>query len=204
MYYFYIWILREQVNFLSFIYEKFSFPLLFFIIILVFRKEISNMLYRIRGINFENNAGKVSVLLSDMKNLQLEMKGLENLKEREYGKDLRDLGQLGAGPNSEEDNTDFKYYFNLVNLPKHTMKELARNGHFETIEKLYNAYNFLTKDYLKDNHKSTKVIEEIYNTAMDIKRNGGYLLDDVLVNNYRSFIELTYKEFVKNNNDEKV
>ena len=85
MYYFYIWILREQVNFLSFIYEKFSFPLLFLIIILVFRKEISNMLYRIRGINFENNAGKVSVLLSDMKNLQLEMKGLENLKEREYG-----------------------------------------------------------------------------------------------------------------------
>lgn len=61
------------------------------------------------------------------------------------------------------------------------------------MKKLYEAYNFLTADKDIENDEPTEIIQQIYDTARDIKANGGYLFDQELVYNYRSFIELSYK-----------
>lgn len=139
---FVIWLLTRLINLLVLFYEKFSFPLLFLVTILIFRKEISSLLKRVRQINVENNSSKISFLLSEMDSLKSEMDNSINFQIRQYGEDLRLKGQLGSGVENDE---------------------------------------------------PTEIIQQIYDTAMDIKANGGYLFDQELVYNYRSFIELSYK-----------
>lgn len=185
-------------------YKNFSFPLLFLIIILIFRKEFSGLLNRVRHISVENNAGKVSFSLAEINRLKSEMEESEKFQIRQMeGKDPRENVSLGAGTRSKKESKEedkFNKYFYLINEPKRTFIELAKNGHIRTIEHLYNAYDFLTKDYQKDNHEPTKIIKNIYITVMDINEEGGYLLDDELVYNYRSFIQLTYLELEQKNN----
>ena len=72
-------------------------------------------------------------------------------------------------------------------------KELGKNGPIKTIEVLYEAYTFLTKDKNLKNDEPTKIIQEVYDTVIHLKEKGAYLFDEELVYNYRSFIELSYK-----------
>ena len=65
------------------LYKNFSLPLLLLIVILVFRKEISTLLNRIRHINLENNAGKVSISLAKNNRLKGEMQSYENFQIRQ-------------------------------------------------------------------------------------------------------------------------
>lgn len=87
----------------------------------------------------------------------------------------------------------------MINLPEKVFKEVAKNGHFKTIEHLYNAFKFLIKDFQSENYEPTKIIKSIYDTVRDIDRNGGYLFDDDLVYRYRSFIQLAYLELTQHN-----
>ncbi|MCJ1804586.1 hypothetical protein [Staphylococcus warneri] len=193
-------ILYELLNYLEYIYKNFSFSLLFLIIIFVFQKEFSSLLNRIRQINIENNAGTVSVLLAEIDWWKSEMESSENLQLRQTdGEDPRDQVHLGQGSSSmkSKEQADLNEYFELVNVPDKTFKELARNGHIKTIQHLYNAYEFLTKDYQKSNHEPTKIIKNIYEMVMKLNNKGGYLFDNELVYNYRSFIQLTYLELQK-------
>lgn len=193
-------ILYELLNYLEYIYINFSFSLLFLIIIFVFQKEFSSLLNRIRQINIENNAGTVSVLLAEIDWWKSEMESSENLQLRQTdGEDPRDQVHLGQGSSSmkSKEQADLNEYFELVNVPDKTFKELARNGHIKTIQHLYNAYEFLTKDYQKSNHEPTKIIKNIYEMVMKLNNKGGYLFDNELVYNYRSFIQLTYLELQK-------
>lgn len=195
-----LFILYELLKYSEFLYKNFSFPLFLLIVILVFRKEISNLLNRIRQINIENNAGKVSISLAEINRLKSKMEASENYQIRQLGgEDPRNHVHLGAGPSTTEDNDKFNEYFALINLHEKVSKEMAKNGLFKTIEQLYNAYEFLTKDYRKENHEPTKIIKSIYDTAMNINNEGGYLLDKDLVYNYRSFIQLACLELMKNN-----
>lgn len=77
---FIIFILYELLKYSEFLYKNFSFPLFLLIVILVFRKEISNLLNRIRQINIENNAGKVSISLAEINRLKSEMEHLKIIK----------------------------------------------------------------------------------------------------------------------------
>ena len=188
---FYEWVINV---FLS-IYKNFSFPLLFLVAILIFREEISSLLKRVKQINFENNSGKVSFLLFELKNLRDKMEGSENFQLRQYGEDLREKGPLGAGPNKDEDpdRQQFEYYFGLIHSSGNIHKELGKNGPIKTIEVLYDAYTFLTKDKNLKNDEPTKIIQEVYDIVIELKEKGGYLFDEEIVYNYRSFIELSYK-----------
>ncbi|MGC9649410.1 hypothetical protein ACO2FA_00965 [Staphylococcus warneri] len=166
----------------------------------MFQKEFSSLLNRIRQINIENNAGTVSVLLAEIDWWKSEMESSENLQLRQTdGEDPRDQVHLGQGSSSmkSKEQADLNEYFELVNVPDKTFKELARNGHIKTIQHLYNAYEFLTKDYQKSNHEPTKIIKNIYEMVMKLNNKGGYLFDNELVYNYRSFIQLTYLELQK-------
>lgn len=82
---------------------------------------------------------------------------------------------------------------------KRFLKKVAKNGLFKTIEHLYIAFEFLTKDFQNENYEPTKIIKSIYVKVRDIDRNGGYLLDDDLVYRYRSFIQLACLELMQNN-----
>ncbi|HGH0864396.1 TPA: hypothetical protein ACJHIP_002197, partial [Staphylococcus pseudintermedius] len=189
--------------FFTSLYEHFNFPWIILIIIVIFRKDISKMLTRVSGVDYESSAGKVSVLFSNMKHLESQMEGSEHQQIREYGEDLRDRMHLDHRPMSEDEMTPYDYYFNLVHLPEFTCKSIAKHGYFKTIADLYNAYLFLTKDYAKENHRPTEIIENIYDTAMDIKRNSGLLFDEQFIAKYRRFIELSYMGLVEINDGNK-
>ncbi|HAR6419013.1 TPA: hypothetical protein I1801_000956 [Staphylococcus pseudintermedius] len=177
---------------LTSLYEHFNFPWLILIVIIIFRKDISKMLTRVSGVDYESSAGKVSVLFSNMKQLESQMEGSEHEQIREYGEDLRNRVNIDPNPMLENEMTPYDYYFNLVHTPAFTCQSIAKHGYFKTIEDLYNAYLFLTMDYAKDHHRPSEIIANIYDTAMDIKRNSGVLFDEAFIAKYRRFIELTY------------
>lgn len=186
---------------LTSLFEHFNFPWLILIAIIIFRKDISKMLTRVSGVDYEGSAGKVSVLFSNMKQLESQMEGSEHQQIHEYGEDLRNRVNIDQNPMSEDKMTPYDYYFNLVHMPAFTCKSIAKHGYFKTIEDLYNAYLFLTKDYAKDNHRPSEIIANIYDTVMDIKRNSGLLFDESFIAKYRRFIELTYMGLIESHKE---
>ncbi|QQJ58905.1 hypothetical protein JGZ50_07335 [Staphylococcus pseudintermedius] len=190
-------------HFLTSLYEHFNFPWLILIVIIIFRKDISKMLTRVSGVDYESSAGKVSVLFSNMKQLESQMEGSEHQQIREYGEDLRDRVNIDPNPMLEDEMTPYDYYFNLVHTPAFTCQSIAKHGYFKTIEDLYNAYLFLTMDYAKDHHCPSEIIANIYDTAMDIKRNSGVLFDETFIAKYRRFIELTYMGLAESHKEKK-
>ncbi|EGQ0397804.1 hypothetical protein MCT67_001176 [Staphylococcus pseudintermedius] len=190
-------------HFLTSLYEHFNFPWLILIVIIIFRKDISKMLTRVSGVDYESSAGKVSVLFSNMKQLESQMEGSEHEQIREYGEDLRNRVNIDPNPMLENEMTPYDYYFNLVHTPAFTCQSIAKYGYFKTIENLYNAYLFLTMDYAKDHHRPSEIIANIYDTAMDIKRNSGVLFDEVFIAKYRRFIELTYMGLAESHKEKK-
>ncbi|EJE4538536.1 hypothetical protein CRB11_000738 [Staphylococcus pseudintermedius] len=188
---------------LTSLYEHFNFPWLILIVIIIFRKDISKMLTRVSGVDYESSAGKVSVLFSNMKQLESQMEGSEHEQIREYGEDLRNRVNIDPNPMLENEMTPYDYYFNLVHTPAFTCQSIAKHGHFKTIEDLYNAYLFLTMDYAKDHHRPSEIIANIYDTAMDIKRNSGVLFDEAFIAKYRRFIELTYMGLAESHKEKK-
>lgn len=182
-------------NLFLFLYKNFSFPLLFLVIIFIFREEVSSLLRRVKQINFQSNSGEISFLFHELENLKGKMENSENFQLRQYGEDLREKGHLGAGPNEYEDpdRQQRDYYFGLIHSFASIYKELGKNGPIKTIEVLYEAYTFLTKDKNLKNDEPTKIIQEVYDTVIHLKEKGAYLFDEELVYNYRSFIELSYK-----------
>ncbi|EGQ2954505.1 hypothetical protein [Staphylococcus pseudintermedius] len=190
-------------HFLTSLYEHFNFPWLILIVIIIFRKDISKMLTRVSGVDYESSAGKVSVLFSNMKQLESQMEGSEHQQIREYGEDLRNRVNIDPNPMLENEMTPYDYYFNLVHTPAFTCQSIAKYGYFKTIENLYNAYLFLTMDYAKDHHRPSEIIANIYDTAMDIKRNSGVLFDEAFIAKYRRFIELTYMGLAESHKEKK-
>ncbi|HCA7529159.1 TPA: hypothetical protein K8924_002472, partial [Staphylococcus pseudintermedius] len=190
-------------HFLTSLYEHFNFPWLILIVIIIFRKDISKMLTRVSGVDYESSAGKVSVLFSNMKQLESQMEGSEHEQIREYGEDLRNRVNIDPNPMLENEMTPYDYYFNLVHTPAFTCQSIAKHGYFKTIEDLYNAYLFLTMDYAKDHHRPSEIIANIYDTAMDIKRNSGVLFDETFIAKYRRFIELTYMGLAESHKEKK-
>lgn len=190
-------------HFLTSLYEHFNFPWLILIVIIIFRKDISKMLTRVSGVDYESSAGKVSVLFSNMKQLESQMEGSEHEQIREYGEDLRDRVNIDPNPMLEDEMTPYDYYFNLVHTPAFTCQSIAKHGYFKTIEDLYNAYLFLTMDYAKDHHRPSEIIANIYDTAMNIKRNSGVLFDEAFIAKYRRFIELTYMGLAESHKEKK-
>ncbi|HCA7035280.1 TPA: hypothetical protein K8121_002453, partial [Staphylococcus pseudintermedius] len=188
---------------LTSLYEHFNFPWLILIVIIIFRKDISKMLTRVSGVDYESSAGKVSVLFSNMKQLESQMEGSEHEQIREYGEDLRNRVNIDPNPMLENEMTPYDYYFNLVHTPAFTCQSIAKHGYFKTIEDLYNAYLFLTMDYAKDHHRPSEIIANIYDTAMDIKRNSGVLFDEAFIAKYRRFIELTYMGLAESHKEKK-
>ncbi|EMY5624392.1 hypothetical protein AAYT83_000862 [Staphylococcus pseudintermedius] len=188
---------------LTSLYEHFNFPWLILIVIIIFRKDISKMLTRVSGVDYESSAGKVSVLFSNMKQLESQMEGSEHEQIREYGEDLRNRVNIDPNPMLENEMTPYDYYFNLVHTPAFTCQSIAKYGYFKTIENLYNAYLFLTMDYAKDHHRPSEIIANIYDTAMDIKRNSGVLFDETFIAKYRRFIELTYMGLAESHKEKK-
>ncbi|MDU0383017.1 hypothetical protein [Staphylococcus pseudintermedius] len=188
---------------LTSLYEHFNFPWLILIVIIIFRKDISKMLTRVSGVDYESSAGKVSVLFSNMKQLESQMEGSEHEQIREYGEDLRNRVNIDPNPMLENEMTPYDYYFNLVHTPAFTCQSIAKYGYFKTIENLYNAYLFLTMDYAKDHHRPSEIIANIYDTAMDIKRNSGLLFDEAFIAKYRRFIELTYMGLAESHKEKK-
>ncbi|HCT0585814.1 TPA: hypothetical protein K8104_002348, partial [Staphylococcus pseudintermedius] len=172
-------------------------------VIIIFRKDISKMLTRVSGVDYESSAGKVSVLFSNMKQLESQMEGSEHEQIREYGEDLRNRVNIDPNPMLENEMTPYDYYFNLVHTPAFTCQSIAKYGYFKTIENLYNAYLFLTMDYAKDHHRPSEIIANIYDTAMDIKRNSGVLFDEAFIAKYRRFIELTYMGLAESHKEKK-
>ncbi|EHS7170592.1 hypothetical protein KWC93_001514 [Staphylococcus pseudintermedius] len=190
-------------HFLTSLYEHFNFPWLILIVIIIFRKDISKMLTRVSGVDYESSAGKVSVLFSNMKQLESQMEGSEHQQIREYGEDLRNRVNIDPNPMLENEMTPYDYYFNLVHTPAFTCQSIAKYGYFKTIENLYNAYLFLTMDYAKDHHRPSEIIANIYDTAMDIKRNSGVLFEEAFIAKYRRFIELTYMGLAESHKEKK-
>lgn len=190
-------------HFLTSLYEHFNFPWLILIVIIIFRKDISKLLTRVSGVDYESSAGKVSVLFSNMKQLESQMEGSEHEQIREYGEDLRNRVNIDPNPMLENEMTPYDYYFNLVHTPAFTCQSIAKHGYFKTIENLYNAYLFLTMDYAKDHHRPSEIIANIYDTAMDIKRNSGVLFDEAFIAKYRRFIELTYMGLAESHKEKK-
>ncbi|EHL7206619.1 hypothetical protein KEI86_001673 [Staphylococcus pseudintermedius] len=188
---------------LTSLYEHFNFPWLILIVIIIFRKDISKLLTRVSGVDYESSAGKVSVLFSNMKQLESQMEGSEHEQIREYGEDLRNRVNIDPYPMLENEMTPYDYYFNLVHTPAFTCQSIAKYGYFKTIENLYNAYLFLTMDYAKDHHRPSEIIANIYDTAMDIKRNSGVLFDEAFIAKYRRFIELTYMGLAESHKEKK-
>ncbi|MDK4189931.1 hypothetical protein O0F84_08570 [Staphylococcus pseudintermedius] len=188
---------------LTSLYEHFNFPWLILIVIIIFRKDISKMLTRVSGVDYESSAGKVSVLFSNMKQLESQMEGSEHEQIREYGEDFRNRVNIDPNPMLENEMTPYDYYFNLVHTPAFTCQSIAKHGYFKTIEDLYNAYLFLTMDYAKDHHRPSEIIANIYDTAMDIKRNSGVLFDEAFIAKYRRFIELTYMGLAESHKEKK-
>ncbi|MGS3958283.1 hypothetical protein ACEUW8_09540 [Staphylococcus pseudintermedius] len=190
-------------HFLTSLYEHFNFPWLILIVIIIFRKDISKLLTRVSGVDYESSAGKVSVLFSNMKQLESQMEGSEHEQIREYGEDLRNRVNIDPNPMLENEMTPYDYYFNLDHTPAFTCQSIAKYGYFKTIENLYNAYLFLTMDYAKDHHRPSEIIANIYDTAMDIKRNSGVLFDEAFIAKYRRFIELTYMGLAESHKEKK-
>lgn len=179
---------------ISFLYSNFSFPLLFLIIILIFREEISSILTRIKRIKYSGNAGEVSLILNNIKQLEDDMESLKDNQIRTYGEDVLKTGQFGSGAqNNNNNNNDDDFYFKLIHLPNLTGQELAEKGPFKTIENLYKAYKFFEKNYSHVEDRTSEIIEEIYDNTIKLKSKGGFLLDEKFVYEYRRYIQITLR-----------
>lgn len=178
------------IDLFVFLYKNFSFPLLFLIIIFLFRKEISDLLKRIRQISFESDSGKTSFYFARMIDINSEMKSDRDFQIREYGEDLRYTQHLGFGPGSER-STDFKYYFGLIYASGKMHKELAQKGPFETIKNLHDAYFYLTTHLNLKGDNPTRIIQKYYDNATELKNIGGRTLNEEFVYDYRDYIELS-------------
>ncbi|MBF2226252.1 hypothetical protein H3966_10690 [Staphylococcus epidermidis] len=183
-----------------FLYSNFSFPLLFLVTILIFREEISSVLTRIKTIKYSGSAGEVSFILNNIKQLGDDMESLKNSQIRRYGEEVLKTGHFGSGAQDDEDEE--KYYFNLIHLSNLTGRELAEKGPFKTIENLYKAYKFFEKNYSNIEDRSAGIIKEIYDNTVELKKKGGFLLDEAFVYEYRSFIEITLRGLEFANTDE--
>ncbi|NJI00086.1 hypothetical protein GLV88_06320 [Staphylococcus hyicus] len=172
----------------TFLYSNFSFPLLSLVIIIIYRKEISSMLNRINTIQYSGNAGEVSFILNNIKMLEDEMKGSIDNQVRKYGNDVLETGHFGSGSKNDDN-----FYFDLIHLPCKTGLVLAEKGPFETIENLYEAYNFFIQKYTIVDDRNSKIVKDIYDNTVDLKNQGGYLLDEKFVYEYRRYIEITLR-----------
>lgn len=173
------------VNLFAYLYKNFSFPLLFLIVIFLFRKEISDLLKRIRRINLQNNSGEISFHFSELLDTSAEFESELIFMERQYG-EAHDP-HFGAGPGNTDDERD--YYLALIYAGGKLNKELAKNGPFKTIENLHDAYFFLTKDEKMVNDRPTQVIKKFYYNAMELQKAGGYIPNEDLIYNYSYFIK---------------
>ncbi|MBY7663958.1 hypothetical protein FNK43_01585 [Staphylococcus agnetis] len=173
---------------LSFLYSNFSFPLLSLVIIIIYRKEISSMLNRINTIKYSGNAGEVCLILNNIKRLEDEMEDSINNQVRKYGDEVKKTGQFGSGSKNDDN-----FYFDLIHSPHKTGLVLAEKGPYKTIENLYEAYNFFIQKYTIVDDRNSKIVKDIYDNTVDLKNQGGYLLDENFVYEYRRYIEITLR-----------
>lgn len=170
------------------LYKNFSFPLLFLIIVILFRKEISDLLKRTQEINLENSSGKVSFYFSELVKLNSEIDAEKNFMLRHYGEGSDP--HLGAGPGGTQ-NSEFEYYLALIYANGKVHEELGKKGPFEVIKDLHNAYFFLTENRNLKNDNPTKVIQNFYDSAMKMREAGGKTVNDEFVYNYSYFVRLS-------------
>ncbi|BEJ47322.1 hypothetical protein KSE1242_23100 (plasmid) [Staphylococcus epidermidis] len=171
-------------NLFMFLYKNFSFPLLFLIVVFLFRKEISDLLKRIKRINLQNNSGEVSFHFSELLDTSSEFDPELDFMERQYGEAYDPHFGSGSGTNDEYD-----YYLSLIYAGGKLNKELSKNGPFKTIENLHDAYFYLTKDKNLINDRPTQVIEKFYYNAMELQDAGGYIPREDLIYKYSYFIK---------------
>ncbi len=173
------------MNLFAYLYKNFSFPLLFLIIVFLFRNEISGLLKRIQQINLQNNSGKINFYFSELKDVGSEFNTELCHMKRQYG----EAYDPNLGASSRDTNDEFSYYLSLIYGDRKLKKELDKNGPFKTIENLHNAYFFLTKDKKRINDRPTQVIEKFYYNAMELQKAGGSIYEEQLIYNYHYFIK---------------
>lgn len=170
------------------LYKNFSFPLLFLIIIFLFRKEISDLLKRTQEINLENSSGKVSFYFSELVKLNSEIDAETNFMLRQYGEGSDP--HLGASPGGAKD-MEFEYYFALIYAHGKVHEELGRKGPFEIIKDLHDAYFLLADNQNLENDGPTKIIQNFYDSTMKMREAGGKTVNDEFVYNYSYFVKLS-------------
>lgn len=185
-------------NLFVFLYKNFSFSLLFLIVIFLFRKEISDLLKRIRHINLQNNNGEISFHFSKLLDTSSEFDSELDFMERHYGEAYDP--HFGAGAGNTDDEYD--YYLSLIYAGGKLNKELSKNGPFKTIKNLHDAYFYLTKDKNLINDKPTQVIEKFYYNAMELQDAGGYIPREDLIYKYSYFIKTSLNLIDKRINKE--
>lgn len=201
--------LEDIYDFFQFLYTNFSFPLLILVVVIVFKKELKNLLNRISKITYGDHSVELG-LVEIKKNLNSTVNQYSNVKIKE----LPPMGGGGGGiPSEDTEIPAFTVLYNDSMLENY----LKKSGSVATIQKLYKAYekslmNHYNLNFADINSIKEKIrkygdqneldlfneIVEFYTGVTYFESNKKYedeLLNRNDIQNYRRLIKVAISEF---------
>lgn len=200
---------EEIYDFFQFLYTNFSFPLLILVIVIVFKKELRDLINRVSKITYGNNSIELGFV-------ELR-KSLDSTVDQYSDVKLKELPPMGGGgggiPAEDAETPAFLVLYNDSML-EHYLKE---SGSIATIQKMYKAYekalmnhydlHFADINSVKvkirkhGNKNELELFEEIvgfYSGVTYFNSNNKYkdqLLNEEDIKNYRRLIQIAISEF---------
>lgn len=195
-------------DFFQFLYTNFSFPLLILVVVIVFRKELKNLINRVSKITYGDNSIELD-FVELKKSLDITVNQYSDVK-------LKELPPMGGGGGVPADDVEIPAFLVLYN---DSMLEnyLKKSGSVATIQKLYKAYekalmNHYNLQFADINSVKEKIriygdqnelelFEEIVGFYTGItyfeshKKYQDELLNDGDIQNYRRLILVAISEF---------
>lgn len=201
--------LEEIYDFFQFLYINFSFPLLVLVVVIVFKKELRNLIDRVSKITYGNNSIELN-FVELRKSLNSTVDQYSNVKLKE----LPPMGGGGGGIPAEDAETPAFLVLYNDSMLEHYLKE---SGSIATIQKMYKAYekalmNHYDLDFADINSVKVKIrkygnenelelfekIVDFYTGITYFNSNNKYkdqLLNEEDIQNYRRLIQIAISEF---------
>lgn len=157
----------STINLFKFLYVHFSFPLLIFLVILIFYPQIKNFLMDLKKFTF--NWKETSFVLEREKNETINsLNNLVKLKINEDGKNLIDEGHRGSALNYPDKN-DYLYKGELVVNKDFLIHEVKKEGKLHVVNELYNWYELNRNQHYNGNFRGA-ILEENNSINIDADR----------------------------------
>ncbi|WP_322781380.1 hypothetical protein, partial [Staphylococcus haemolyticus] len=131
-------VISYSIEIFKYLYSEFSFPLLIMVIIIIFYKQIKNILDDLTKLHISWNDRSIGIEREKKETVEL-MQMLLKDKVGSEGKSVIYEGQRGAG-GEELDTHDPMYFSNLITSKIFLINQVEKYNKFFIAEKLFEGY----------------------------------------------------------------